>query len=31
MRSSKSDRWIDNTMANEKQEIREMDRQYNEK
>jgi hypothetical protein len=29
MRSSKSERWTENTMTNEEQEIGEMDRQYN--
>jgi hypothetical protein len=29
MRSSKSERWTENTMANEDQYIREMDRKYN--
>jgi hypothetical protein len=31
MRSSKSERWTDNTMANEEKYIGEMDRQYNDK
>jgi hypothetical protein len=29
MRSNKSERWTENTMTNEEQEIGEMDRQYN--
>jgi hypothetical protein len=31
MRSTKSERWTDDTMTNEEQYIREMDRQYNDK
>jgi hypothetical protein len=31
MRSNKSERWTENTMTNEEQQIGEMDRKYNDK